>query len=833
MTSKKLKTQCAYIEDTNVNRCFTREKSPKLAAPLSQVNNVLIHEEKITRTIVMDEKSQDSGAKVPKSPIQGKTVGRTIAQDEKTEGLSLEVPIPDEEEGSGNPLETKYIKTGKDFFFQNQLDTMEEEDRKDFCADIKDGMKTRKLIRCYDVKEDFIIWAREKLKGGGGTLSHLQLDEIRQIWTTGKLSVKEIAKLKDLNEKTVHAVIHDFLNPKTTPLRDAILIPSQVVKSSGEVVPGWNPNTERPQYLLNCDSVKITLDRKSHVQMSHPSGRLSCLYNGECTCASENHNVLNFIVIGQTGVGKTTLIDTYVNYLCDISQYDKFRYRLIDEADMKKRILSERKKRKKSVKIGSSDSVTSAVTIYHIKSEWIKNYINPDRRACINIIDTPGFGDTRGLKWDRLIYEMIELTLKNLKMLDYVLLVTKSTDTRLGASTKFVFQSIQNLWAKDIAERILVMYTFSDGKAPLAEQALNDEGIITKRGFKFNNSAIWQKDDDNMITMFFNLCYSNYREFNNFIRSEDLPAISLKLTQDVLDMRKNVERISLDATRQSQALNKNMTTIKRKMKEVYANADQINQNKNYTDMVPKVKMKKLTHTGDITQCSICNALEGKGICHFGCGVGDNKINCCAINSSTRMCKRCSHSVDRHFNTRTYYKAETVLERVTVSSKKKLYDDAGRELDNVSKLITKYIDELIDMVERFEYCQQQIKSCNSWLSENAMRKKAYYSIDFFKEQIEVLKNKGDTLENEQQIESLKKMILRQEAIRNTLQGKIKVDQALNINEDGDDLEIQITKQMFKDLREEFEDYKKSLSKNQKKSQQQNDKKSWSTRVFFFL
>lgn len=174
-----------------------------------------------------------------------------------------------------------------------------------------------------------------------------------------------------------------------------------------------------------------------------------------------------------------------------------------------------------------------------------------------------------------------------------------------------------------------------------------------------------------------------------------------------------------------------------------------------------------------------------------------------------------------------------MERVTVSSKKKLYDDAGRELDNVSKLITKYIDELIDMVKRFEYCQQQIKSCNSWLSENAMRKKAYYSIDFFKEQIEVLKNKGDTLENEQQIESLRKMILRQEAIRNTLQGKIKVDQALNTNNDDNDLEVQITQQMFKDLREEFEEYKKNITKNKAKKVEQNDQKSWTSRVFFFL
>lgn len=708
------------------------------------------------------------------------------------------VPVPAEKKVSDEPSD---IAIGRDFFFRNKLDNMEEEERKDFCEDITNGMATKRLMRIWNIEEEFILWARKELNPQNKILTEEQRTKIRDMMCTGNLGPNQIAKLLDLDEKKVAEEIRALKNPDTKPLEDAIKMPTR----------GYDARAELPQYLLRCDSVQIRLDSSKKVQLSHPKNRrLHRLYNGECTCQKENANVLNLIVVGQTGTGKTTLIDTYANYLCGISQYDRFRYRLIDEVGMKQRVMKERKGRKMSSSAGAADSVTSAVTIYHIKSEWIKRPINPNRRACINIIDTPGFGDTRGIAWDRLIYNMIEKTLKNLKMLDYVLLVVKSSDTRLGASTKFVFQNIQNLWAKDISSRILIMYTFSDGKTPLAIQALSDAGIVSRNGFKFNNSAIWQKCQDKMITIFFNLCYQNYQEFNKFMLNQShLPPISLRLTQSVLDMRKNVERISIEATRQSQCLNSSMTSIKKKMQEVYANAEKINSNKSFTTKIEKIRKVKSIYTGDITQCSICDITEGKGRCHMDCGVGDDKIRCSAINSSTRMCKWCPHPVERHFNTRVYYVPQTYSETIEVSHKKKLYDEAGRELDNVSKVIRSLFDHLIKLTSEFEDCQKQIKNCNDWLSANAMRRQAYYSVDFFKEQIEYLKGKGNTLENERQIENLTQMVRRQDAIRNALQGKVKVDKALSDSTVDADLEVKVNKRMFQDMRAQFEVYKRDI------------------------
>ena len=38
------------------------------------------------------------------------------------------------------------------------------------------------------------------------------------------------------------------------------------------------------------------------------------------------------MVIGGTGVGKTTLLDTIVNYVMGVQRDDKFRYRIIDDS---------------------------------------------------------------------------------------------------------------------------------------------------------------------------------------------------------------------------------------------------------------------------------------------------------------------------------------------------------------------------------------------------------------------------------------------------------------------------------------------------------------------
>lgn len=75
--------------------------------------------------------------------------------------------------------------------------------------------------------------------------------------------------------------------------------------------------------------------------------------------------------------------------------------------------------------------MTSTVTIYHIPYEVIVNGLAQEEKCCINLIDTPGFGDTRGTNWDRIFFSMIESLLRKFYSLDYIMLVVKASENRL------------------------------------------------------------------------------------------------------------------------------------------------------------------------------------------------------------------------------------------------------------------------------------------------------------------------------------------------------------------------------------------------------------------
>jgi len=55
------------------------------------------------------------------------------------------------------------------------------------------------------------------------------------------------------------------------------------------------------------------------------------ILRGDCPCAKASHRCYNFVVVGMTGAGKTTLIDSMINYLLGVEFFDQFRYKLIDE----------------------------------------------------------------------------------------------------------------------------------------------------------------------------------------------------------------------------------------------------------------------------------------------------------------------------------------------------------------------------------------------------------------------------------------------------------------------------------------------------------------------
>ena len=198
------------------------------------------------------------------------------------------------------------------------------------------------------------------------------------------------------------------------------------------------------------------------------------------------------MVLGATGAGKTTLINGMVNYILGVEWKNDFRFKLITE--------------KVKSQAHSQTSAITAYTIHHMEGSRIP--------YTLTIIDTPGFGDTSGLKQDKIIREQIKeffsLSGQNgISHLDGIGFVTQSALARLTHTQKYIFDSILSIFGKDVSRNIFMMVTFSDGQKPPVITAIEAAGIPQSGFFKFNNSALFAEtaggDDDNFDEMFWRM----------------------------------------------------------------------------------------------------------------------------------------------------------------------------------------------------------------------------------------------------------------------------------------------------------------------------------------
>ncbi|KAL7946005.1 hypothetical protein V8C42DRAFT_357582 [Trichoderma barbatum] len=156
----------------------------------------------------------------------------------------------------------------------------------------------------------------------------------------------------------------------------------------------------------------------------------------------------NILILGETGVGKSTFINAFVNYLSystldDAKEADKlasvipcsFSIQTMDRESPNAGI------REYSVKVGGRDdevdgstgnSATQKTAVYPV-TIGAKTY---------RLIDTPGIGDTRGLSYDKENMSDILHTISSYDKLHGILVLVKSNNSRLTVTFKFCVQEL-------------------------------------------------------------------------------------------------------------------------------------------------------------------------------------------------------------------------------------------------------------------------------------------------------------------------------------------------------------------------------------------------------
>ena len=142
---------------------------------------------------------------------------------------------------------------------------------------------------------------------------------------------------------------------------------------------------------------------------------------------------------GKTGDGKTTAINAFFNIIKGIQLNDKYRFLLINE-----------KKKKK----GQAESQTDGVHLY-----YLKDYNNKP----IIIIDSQGYGDTRGKTYDEMINETFRYVFSSvIDHINTVCFISKANTNRLDILTRYIFSSVTSLFSEDISENFMILATFAN-----------------------------------------------------------------------------------------------------------------------------------------------------------------------------------------------------------------------------------------------------------------------------------------------------------------------------------------------------------------------------------
>uniref|UniRef100_A0A8C5PGP8 Fibronectin type-III domain-containing protein n=1 Tax=Leptobrachium leishanense TaxID=445787 RepID=A0A8C5PGP8_9ANUR len=429
-------------------------------------------------------------------------------------------------------------------------------------------------------------WKEPSVKGEGVIIRgyKVQYKHENQSWSEMRTKTKrENCEIRGLNPETVYTI--------------RLLA---VCGDHGVSAPSDEKVISTPKFFIKYqllkDSTLLTKAKPSVHQLKtiHSESGYRKFVLGEENSAMGSKVIL---LVGATGSGKTTLINGMANYILGVDWNDDFRFKLVHEITNQ----------------SEAHSQTSQVTAYEINH-------NPGYKIpySLTLIDTPGFGDTRGIEQDKKITESISKFFTSddgIDQIDAVCFVVQASLARLTHTQKYIFNAVFSIFGKDIKDNILILINFCDGEKPPVLEAIKTGNIPCTPDsngdpthFKFNNSALCANNQSSNVSfnqMFWDMGAHSMETF--FTSLGKLEAKSLKLTKEVLQERKKLEVNLQGLQPQIKAGLVKLEEIRKTEINLEQNKDLMEANKNFEfEVEVTVPKQEEIHGHFITNCQQCH-----------------------------------------------------------------------------------------------------------------------------------------------------------------------------------------------------------------------------------
>ncbi|KAI9559815.1 hypothetical protein GHT06_013822 [Daphnia sinensis] len=313
-----------------------------------------------------------------------------------------------------------------------------------------------------------------------------------------------------------------------------------------------------------------------------------------------DHKII--ILMGATGCGKSTLINGMVNYILGVQWNDPFRFKCVREDE--------------GVARNQAHSQTSSVTAYTLRHQ--EGMAIP---YSITIIDTPGYGDTRGVKRDKEITANIHrfLTQEKTRINDIhaACFVAASGDSRLTATQRYIIDSVLSIFGKDMKNNLRLLVTFADNADPPVVEACGaahfpatsaSAGISYS---KFNSSVLYcsnatQENEFCFDELFWDMGQENFHKFFTMLGKMD--ARNLTSTREVIQRRQQLEQSLKDIESELEICLVNIEEMEKFRQQLREYGRNMETNKNFvverTEMRPvKVDCDKGLSAFNCNKCT--------------------------------------------------------------------------------------------------------------------------------------------------------------------------------------------------------------------------------------
>ncbi|XP_032425099.1 uncharacterized protein LOC116723962 isoform X1 [Xiphophorus hellerii] len=434
--------------------------------------------------------------------------------------------------------------------------------------------------------------------------------------------------------------------------------------------------------VRNC-TLDTIISRSTLIQSGNPSvyqlrpkkeksAKLTKLTVGEKDGCKRHKTIL---LVGETGAGKSTFINALANFTMGVKFQDEVWFQIVEEVDHE----------------------TSEVIVYEIFG-----FEGKAIPYSLSIIDTPGFGSTRGIEHDvNISQRLLDLfqSMDGVHAIHGVGLVMKASDNRLSDRLMYILNSIMSLFGKNIEDNIVALITHSNGRTPNnVLQALEVSTIKCAKNekkqpvyFLFNNC---QSEDRNELAKYLEgankITEKGLTEFTAFL--EKAQPQNVKATVVVIKERSELTACIQNLQERIIETEQKQEQIRQIQHDLIKYKEEMKKNEHFTIEIEEsykvkepINAKNQFKGGSFEGAMCCTRCEEN--CHYpGCILAPSPAFCDVITAG--HCIVCSGKcpTSDHVKENWRYVTKTRKVKMTLKEIKQKYDNSKTEREkNLSYL----------------------------------------------------------------------------------------------------------------------------------------------------